>query len=291
MSAEFCELAQRLRRRGTRVIFDLNVDYFTAASGNFYYRGMAPSPEQNANARRMAELSDAIIADSSHLAKVCAAHHGEVRWISDNVNLRLAPPPQHWTPGAKLDLLWSGEAIKLFELLRIEEVLRKFSTRIRLVLITNSLDALDRWVEPWKSRFEGLLAAVEHKIILYRSIPELLRVYARGGIFISPRFLDNTYNWGHTEWKIALPMACRRVVLGSPLPSYRDVAACSKGVGLRICEDHAAWEAALDDVLSGRIDFAAEGEAAQAVIEKYYSTPVVAAAHHGYVAQVCAAGR
>ncbi len=291
MSAECQLLAQRLRGQGTRVLFDVNVDYFTPASGTFYYRGMAPTVEQTANARRMADLSDALIADSSHLAGVCAQHHKNVRWISDNVNLRIAPPYQAWKPAAKLDLLWSGEAVKLFELLRIEDVLRKFARRIRLVLVTNDLAALDRWFEPWKSRFEKLLTEIEHEIVPFRSVPELLKIYARGGVFISPRFLDNTYNWGHTEWKIALPMACGRVALGSSLPSYQDVARRSGGAGLRVCADEDAWSVALDDALSGRLDFAAEETAAREVVEKFYETSVVAAAHHEFVAEVCGHGR
>jgi hypothetical protein len=292
MSADCQRLAESLRRRGTRVIFDVNVDYFTPAEGTFYYRGMAPTAEQTGNARRMAELSDALIADSSHLATVCAKHHPNVRWISDNVNLRLTPQDHPWKRGPKLDLLWSGEAVKLFELLRIESVLRKFHSRVRLVLVTNDLAALNRWFEPWKRRFEQLLGSVEHTIVPFRSVAELLKLYGDGGgVFISPRFLDNTYNWGHTEWKITLPMACGRMAFGSPLPSYLDVAARSGGDGLRLCADDDAWSAALDDALSDRIDFAEEEKAARDVVEKFYATPAVAAAHHEYIAEVCAAGR
>jgi hypothetical protein len=287
MSPECQRLAQSLRQKGTRVIFDVNVDYFTPASGTFYYRGMAPTPEQTANARRMAELSDALIADSSHLAQVCAQHHQNVRWISDNVNPRITSTYRAWKRGAKLDLLWSGEAVKLFELLSIAEVLRKFAPHIRLVLVTNDLAALDRWFEPWKTRFEKLLAAIEHQIIPFRSVSELMKIYEKGGVFTSPRFLDNTYNWGHTEWKIALPMACGRIALGSPLPSYQDVSARSGGAGLRLCADDEAWTKTLDDVLSGRFDLAAEERAAREVVEKFYSTSVVAADHHRYVAEVC----
>jgi hypothetical protein len=288
MNADSQRLARSLRTRGTRILFDVNVDYFTPATGIFYYEGMAPTVRQTDDARRMAEISDALIADSSHLAKVCAQHHPHVRWISDNVDMRLVPP---WAPvakpGAKLDLLWSGEAVKLFELLSIEDVLRKFADRVRLVLITNSLAALDRWFDPWKSRFESLLQAVEHEIFPFRSIGELLRIYANGGVFISPRFLDNSYNYGHTEWKITLPMSCGRMAVGSPIPSYVDVAERSKGAGLRICADADAWEMALDDALSGTIDWVAEETAARTVVKEYYSTPVVAAAHREYLANVC----
>jgi hypothetical protein len=153
--------------------------------------------------------------------------------------------------------------------------------------VTNELSALDRWFEPWKSRFEALLADIEHQIIPFRSVAELLKVYNSGGVFISPRFLDNTYNWGHTEWKITLPMSCGRVALGSPLPSYREVADRSAGAGVRLCEDDDAWMAAFDAVLSGSFDFSTEEAAARAVARTHYSTPVVAATHQAFVTEVC----
>jgi hypothetical protein len=250
---------------------------------------MAPTAEQSASAQEMAGLSDALIADSIHIEQVCAKHHPKVRWIPDNVEMSLVPSYQPWKPGAKLNLLWSGEAVKLFELLSIENVLRKLAGRIRLVLVTNDLAALDRWFEPWKSRFEGLLAAVEHEIVPFKTIAELLKLYATGGVFISPRFLDNTYNWGHTEWKITLPMACGRVALGSPLPSYAEVARLSGGAGLRLCGSEDEWAAALDAMLAGDFDFATEEAAAREVVRAHYSTPVVAAAHRACVAEVCTA--
>jgi hypothetical protein len=288
MKAPSRALARRLREAGTRVISDVNVDYFTPAEGTFYYRGMAPTPEQSASAQEMAGLSDALIADSIHIEQVCAKHHPQVRWVPDNVEMSLVPPHQSWKPGAKLDLLWSGEAVKLFELLSIENVLRKLASKVRLVLVTNDLTALDRWFEPWKSRFEGLLAAVEHEFVPFKSIAELLKLYARGGVFISPRFLDNTYNWGHTEWKITLPMSCGRVALGSPLPSYQEVARRSGSAGLRLCENEDDWAAALDAMLAGDFDFVAEEAAAREVVRAHYSTPVVAAVHRTCVAEVCA---
>lgn len=290
-SAESQRLAAQLRSRGTRVISDVNVDYFTPADGTFYYRGMAPTPEQSASARKMAGLSDALFADSIHIQQVCAQHHPKVRWIPDNVELSLVPSYRPWKPGGRLDLLWSGEAVKLFELLSIEEVLRKFAPHFRLLLVTNDLAALDRWFDPWKSRFQGLLAALNHEIIPFRSVAGLLQFYSSGGVFISPRFLDNTYNWGHTEWKITLPMACGRFTLGSPLPSYREVARRSGGAGLRLCEDAGAWTEAFDAVLSGGFDFSAEEAAAREVVRAHYSTPVVAAAHRDGVAEVCATDR
>ena len=287
MSDESLRLAERLRAQGTRVIFDLNVDYLTPASGTFYYEGMAPTAEQRRQALAMMEVSDAIIADSSHLAETSRTHHARVRWVPDNVDMRLAPARRAWSRTGKLDLLWSGEAVKLFELLCIKDVLREFAGHIRLTLVTSSLAALERWFEPWKSRFEKLLATVEHTILPFRSVGELLKIYGHGGVFISPRFLDNTYNLGHTEWKIALPMACGRVALCSPLPSYLDVAERSGGRGLRICRESVEWRENLDAILSSRLDIEGEENAAHDAIERHYSTPVVAESHLEFMEEIC----
>ena len=287
MSDESHRLAQCLRARGTRVIFDLNVDYLTPASGTFYYEGMAPSPEQRRQALAMMAASDALIADSSHLEDICRPQHPCVRWIPDNVDMRHAPPRRAWSRTGKLDLLWSGEAVKLFELLCIEDVLREFASHVRLTLVTSTLDALHRWFSPWRERFDALLAAVEHRIVPFRSVPHLLEIYAAGGVFISPRFLDNTYNLGHTEWKIALPMACGRIALGSPLPSYLDVAERSAGHGLRICREAAEWRENLEALLSGRFDFEREENAAREVVGRHYSTPVVAESHLQFMREIC----
>jgi glycosyltransferase involved in cell wall biosynthesis len=210
-----------------------------------------------------------------------------VRWIPDDVDLRMAGYSP-WKRDGKLNLLWSGESVKLFELLRIESVLREYAPYIRLMLVTNDLAALDRWFDPWKSRFQDLLKDVEHEVVPFRSVRSLMQFYTKvGGVFISPRFLDNSYNWGHTEWKITLPMACGRVAIGTPLPSYCDVAERSGGAGLRLCESDDDWAAAFENVLSGQFDFAAEENSARRVVEKHYSTPVVAAAHAKFVTEVC----
>ena len=281
MGAECAALAERLRDAGTRVVFDLNVDYLTPADGRFYYEGMAPTPEQHAAALAMVKLADLVIADSSHLAAVAARQHANVAWVADNVEMRLAPAWRAWRRTGKLPLLWSGEAAKLFELLAIESALRRVAGEVRLVLVTSALTALERWPAAQRARLEALLARVEHEIIAFRSIPQLFRIYASGGLFIAPRHLDNTYNMGHTEWKITLPMACGRGVLASPVPSYADVARRGGGRGVRLCASGAEWDAALGEALRGGLFSSEEEAGARETVQRHYSTAVIAAQHRG----------
>lgn len=288
MSGACYRLARKLRQQGTRVIFDLNVDYLSPPLGADYYDGMQPTDQQRQSAKNMIAVSDGIIADSGYLTDRCAEYHQNVRWISDNVNFALVPQSRKPKEIGKLTLFWSGEAVKLFELLSIERVLIKYATRVRLVLITNSFSAFDRWHNDLKSRFERLLSILEYKVIRFESIEHLLDCYTEEGVVISPRFLDNTYNFGHTEWKIALGMACGKIALCSPIPSYLDVSRRSGGRGIRVCRTDIEWEAALDEMLDVGIDRRAEEGNAKEVILKHYSTEVVADAHQTFVSKIAA---
>lgn len=278
------ELAYRLRTRRVKTIFDTNVDYFTSASGTFYYEGMAPTIEQHQAAIEMAELCDAVIGDSKYLTKVASKYNSRTKWIPDNVVNYLITPTSSWKPGqAKLPLLWSGESIKLFELLLIGGVLIEYSGDVSLKLVTNSLGALDSWYPPYKAQFLDLLTQVQHEFIPFTSVEKLMEVYGAGGVCISPRFLNNTYNQGHTEWKITLAMARGRVALCSEMPSYLDVFERSGGVGIRICRNQDDWHNAFQDVLSSDFHWEKEQLGAAEVVKNYYSTEVVGKSHADFI--------
>jgi glycosyltransferase involved in cell wall biosynthesis len=286
MGARNLDRLASARRRGARVVFDVNVNYYESA-GAEYYEGMLPTRQQQVDAIEMSRAADAIIADSSFLESVCRKHNERVRWIPDNVDLDRVPEYRPWRiGGGPLRILWSGESIKLFEFLAIENVLRKYASKIELVLVTNSLSSLDRWQSQYRERFNSLLRDVPHRTIPYRSITDLFDVYSQGGVLVSPRFLDNSYNLGHTEWKITLGMACGRMALCSPVPSYLDVAVRSGGSGIRICRTAEDWEQALEALLSGEADLDREEMSARRVVETHYSTPVVARSHSAFVREV-----
>ena len=287
MGARERALRDQARRAGCPVLFDANVNYYDH-SGTFYYDGMAPSETQMREAEDMTRACDAVIADSRFIAGRCAPMNRKVRWIPDNVNMELVPPSRPLPrQGAKLNVSWCGQAVKLFELLAIEETLLQYRHRLRLTLVTNSLAALRVWKPDLRHRFEGLLQAVEHTLQPYTSVTGLLDIYAsQPGICISPRFADNTYNLGHTEWKITLALACGRMALASPVPSYCDVASRARGAGVRICSTSAEWASALDRLLAGEVDWAAEEAGARRVVETFYATAVVARDHARFMDEV-----
>jgi len=286
MGTKSIELIQKYQDLDRPILFDANVNYYQI-EGREYYQGMLPTEQQKRDAIAITEAADGIIADSEFIMDRCKKYNSNVCWIPDNIRLDLVPRYKPWKlNGGRLLLLWSGESIKLFELLVIEDILKKYSSCIELILVTNSLSALDRWYPPLKERFEAMLRKVPHRIIPYKSIEHLFEVYSQGGISISPRFLDNSYNMGHTEWKITLAMACGRMALCSPVPSYLKVACRAEGQGIRICNSIEDWDAALEDIFYKRIDWGKEELGAKSVVEKYYSTVVIAKKHAEFVNRI-----
>jgi hypothetical protein len=133
-----------------------------------------------------------------------------------------------------------------------------------------------------------LLADVECEVIPFQDIPALLSLYDQGGVCISPRFLDNSYNMGHTEWKISLAMARGRLALASPQPSYCDLQERAGGHGVSICADEMEWERDLDSMLTGNVKWEEQQREAYTVVRRYYSTSVVATAQMEWLASVVA---
>lgn len=289
MGEKCCTLAERLRGRSVTV-FDANVDYFTPSTGTFYYNDMAPSARQHEQAVTMARQCDGVIGDSLHITEVASKYSRATYCVPDHVrdDLVVHSSSLEWLKQEKLPLLWSGQAHKLFELLAIRTTLEKYASRFRLRLVTNSMAALDKLYEPYRFQLRSLLDKLEWEHILFTSVDGLMKVYDEGGIAISPRFLNNSYNIGHTEWKITLPMARGRFVLCSPQRSYKEVARLSGGGGIKICDDEVAWDRAFTLVLDGHMDWQTEQQSAIGVVRDHYRSSVVAVRHLEFIQSLMA---
>jgi glycosyltransferase involved in cell wall biosynthesis len=276
-------LLERARARGRVTIFDANVNYYELG-GREHYQGMLPTERQRDDAIAITESADAIIADSEFIGERCRRYNATVEWITDSVRLDLVPPVRPWTRrDGRLPLVWSGEAVKLLEFLAIEDVLRRYARHLELIAVSSPVSQLDRLIPEHRQRLRLLLDVLPHTLLPFQGFPELFHVYARGAVVPSPRFLDNPYNFGHTEWKLTQAMACARMALASPVPSYVILAERADHRGIRVCRTPDEWDDAFDGILSGRIDLEAEGAAARAVVERHYSTAVVGAQHSAFL--------
>jgi glycosyltransferase involved in cell wall biosynthesis len=236
----------------------------------------------------MAHDASGVIGDSEYISAQVKRFNSNVAWIPDNIPMERVPTYRQTTGMKRLRLLWSGESVKLFELLAAEKALVSHQRNIELVLVTNALSGLDRLVPDIRRQLDNLLAKLNVRFVPFQSIKQLFEIYSQGGVFVSPRFLDSPYNMGHTEWKITLAMACGRTALCSPVPSYTKVAERTNGKGIRICEDEESWYEAFEELSQERYSWREEELAARSVVENYYDAGVVAKQHVEFVKEILA---
>ncbi len=275
------ELTETLRSQGVPVIFEANVDYYSAnTNSDVPMRDLAPTEDQRRMAIAMTAGADGVIASSKHLAGICGAFNDKVFAVTDHVNLGLRPKRWGREPylGGKLQVWWSGMASKAFELLVAAPAMRNLKDKLHLNLVTDDLSARQTWTPDVRTQFEQFLAETPHTVHPFQDVKDLLRKYAAGGIIISPRTLDAPYNRSHTEWKITLGMACGLPAIASPVPSYESVAAAASDGAVTICRSDAEWQVAFEK-MSDPSTLAARAVAASDVVERCYSTDHVAGEH------------
>ena len=147
----------------------------------------------------------------------------------------------------------------MFELLKIEDVLKHYADRVEVILVTSALSALDRLREGYKAELNDLLSRIDHQIVQFRSVGQLLQIYANGGLSFRRAFWIIRIIWGHGMEANAWYGTYGRFAVGSPVPSYHDVCRRTEGQGIRICETEAEWSDVFDGVLGGRIRYDEEG--------------------------------
>lgn len=286
-----CErLMERLRREGTRILFEANVDYYTEAPAANLPEELAPTSEQKRAAVAMTAGADGVLASSRRLAEICSGWTRDGRAavpVPDNIRPGLVPGVELGSgrEDGRLRLWWSGMPAKLYDFLLIREVLEKLPVHVHWVT-GDWKGAMAAWPEQRRVEFEKFLGRMPHTFHSFTGIPDLLRLYRQGGgAIVSPRYLDSPYNHSHTEWKLTLGLACGLSGLGSPLPSYVDAAEVSSGQ-LQICESPEDWKVGL----AGLIENAAQArglavEGARKILHRY-GTPQIAGEHRQAVEEV-----
>jgi glycosyltransferase involved in cell wall biosynthesis len=283
MEAGCVRLAEILRGRGCRVVFEANVDYYTGAGNESLPCELVPTPAQRSAAIRMTSLADRVIASSGHLAEICRRWNPVSAWVPDNIPSRMVPSGDSGAPvrEGRLQVWWSGMPAKIVDFLAIEKAMTAFRGRIHLNLVTGDISsAIGRLSPEQSARIDKFLSTIGHTFHRFQDIPRLLRLYHQGGgVILSPRLLDNPYNQSHTEWKITLGLACGLPAITSPQPSYLTVAErCRNPRTVCICNDDDAWRAAFEEALEGK-NAEEKRASAREVVRQYYSTKVVASQH------------
>lgn len=202
-SEKYYELAKRLANAGSKIVLDVNVNYFTKIGETPYV-----SEKQIEDLRRFLDLADTVLVSSLYLKSVAENYHPSVFYIPEHISLNPTGsyPPKKISNPAKL--LYCGYANKADEILLIEDVLKELSKvhQFEFLVVCDQYPSLKL---PIKTSF------IKYQ---YKNIADILR---QGDIKVAPRELDNSYNLGHAFTKIGYPMSVGVPVVASPVPSYQ----------------------------------------------------------------------
>jgi glycosyltransferase involved in cell wall biosynthesis len=244
------------------VVFDANVNYYEIW-GDYVIPGTKPTEQQRRDAVWMTERADWVVADSSYIELVVRKITDRVSHIADNVNLDIyaAAERRQSAERRRLSLVWSGIAKKAGHLQLMADVFDRLPPVSLTVVADEDVDL--SWLSP----------KVERSVVRFtdRDYAKILR---ESDVIISPKYLVNGYEMGHTEYKITLGMAMGLPAVASPQASY--VEAILHGGGGIVAHTPYEWELALTRLATDpslRADLG--GKARQTVVGRY-ATPVIA---------------
>lgn len=247
------ERLKRQKSRGKKIIFDQCVNYFDpyqVQEGNY-----GSSEQQKDEIHQMLEEADLFTCASDFIAQRAMSEGYNAKYVPDSVDLRhfyLEKPKKDFFQ-SKISTVWSGQACKANDLYPIIPFLKKHD--IPLVIIADYRPQLeiDFKFIPWK----------------YETFPESI---LQGEICLSPRRIDNPYDKGHSSFKIGVFMGQGVPALASPVPSYQELLSVT-GAG-RICDDLAAWDDAISQIVSERDKIWNWSQAALGKMEPYSTAAV-----------------
>ena len=201
------------------------------------------------------------ITPSSYIASIVQKFNKHVVCITDNVNLDVYNRIKHHCEKNPIVLVWSGIAKKARQLLVIKDVLKKLKG-FELILVSDKLPEIMR----------ELKYVIPCRFIRF-SDQQYAKTLVDCDIIISPKYLCNGYEMGHTEYKITLGMAVGLPAVASPQSSY--VEAISYKNGGIIADTGEEWLRAFNLLANDHNLRVEMGARARQTIIEHYSTPVI----------------
>lgn len=192
------KIASDLKKRGKKIVYLLDVNYL-ARSGVSEWLNQV-SDENIRNSHSFCEISNLVLCSPSYLVEEVQKHgYSSAYWPPgiDNRHFRAKKEINLSQPV----LVWCGHAFKA-ELL--DEIMSVVGSKLLIIAEREPGIGFPFRFEKWK----------------YKKVPSYL---VQADIGIAPRTVDNSYNKGHSFFKILIYLAAGLPVLAAPLPSYCDI--------------------------------------------------------------------
>lgn len=202
--------AQTLKKAGKKIVYLLDVNYLERSGESRWLNNV--SDEQIKNSHSFCHISDLVLCSSPYLVEILQGYGYSSAYWPPGVDNR------HFKAKKEINLnrpvlVWSGQSLKAELVAELTEAING-----RLLIISDK--------EP------DIPAHFEFKRWKYKKVPSYL---LKGDIGVAPRTVDNSYNRGHSFFKILVYLAAGLPVLAAPLSSYRDI--IDDGINGFICKN------------------------------------------------------
>lgn len=226
------QLQQFLQWRKVKTIFLVIVNYYER-EGNTAKIDYLVKSNQIKACVAMTKKADAVITASHFLMTRAKKYNPNVVYLPDTVTRKHFHLTKRLSDfdRSPLNLIWSGQSHKADFIDEIYETIQDLPVQITVIA---------EKPPPLNSPFNF----VQWR---YETFPQEI---VKGDICVSPRLLDNSYDLGHSNFKIMVFLAQGVPVLASPQPSYNEV--IKDGYNGFICHTVDDWRKYLQKLLHDR---------------------------------------
>lgn len=201
-SKKALSIAYKFKKRHTRIILDINVNYFNIDCKYI-------TEQQNKDILNFLKITDKIITSSNYLKDYILTNNifSDVEVIPEIISDHFFKIKKRHFNKKEINFLYVGHADKAVELELIKNDLERLKKEFQIKLIT---------ICQRQPKINLDIKMIYKKYKQHRIHIDMLE----GDIFLNPRDLSNPYNLSHSFTKIGYPMSVGIPVVASPVPSY-----------------------------------------------------------------------
>ena len=262
-------LQRFLQRRRVKTVYSAVVNYYQY-QGNMPTGSHAMSQQQIDDCIAMTRQADAVLTVSRYILAQAKKYNPNAAYVPDSVGRKhfcLTKPVSDFER-SPANLIWAGHANKAHFIDPVMTSLQHLS--VKLTILAEHPPQLNTPFQFVRWRYETFPSEI-----------------IKGDICISPRVLDNSYDLGHSNFKIMVFLAQGVPVLASPQDSYVEV--IRDGINGYVCQTPDEWPAKLQAMLQDRAHLAAMSGNAIQTARPYLTETVLA--HYDTLFRRIAAGQ
>ena len=250
------ELATRLKKRNIKLILDLCVNYFVESNAPGMLKPV--TKKHINNCVRMTNLCDAVFCASINIKDSAAKFNKKSYYLPDSVDEKHFKSKKNENDflRKRIRAVWAGTTEKSKELLEYMGILQELNIPLRIISETRPRDfgypfffsSNKAYYSKWK----------------YETFPQTM---LKGDFVFAPRNISESYNRGHSFFKIGIFLSVGIPVIASPIPSYKEL--IFKNNCGKLCKTKNDFRKTLKDISTDRQRLVTWSKSAQLIMKKY----------------------